>query len=691
MKVLRTPPLWLPKALIGFGTFLALTIILGVQQLPSGTELREGQVSPREVEASRTVDFVDVLATERARRDAASSVRPVTRASSADTEAAKTAILRLFEVIGRVRSGPALEEDRAAELGRESPVPLSDPATLAALTLPRPELDAARRVAGLVVTQMMEQGIGPDGLPQAQESAKVLLRSQGLAGRTLTLASAAVAGALRPNQVIDERATESARRRARDDVKPINERILRGEVIVRRGEVITAAQMQKLAAIGLTVPPFSWSRLAGMGLISLLMLAVTAAYLRQYHADIWAQDKLLLAWCLGVVSTLILARVMVTRFNPYLTPIAAGTTLIAVLLRPRIALYTAALLSLLFAVIAGGSVALGLVAFIGATVGAYAIKRINHRTDLIIAGLRVGGANALAILALGLADRVPIYPEVLGDAMLGVGNGVLVGIIAIGALPYLEHLFGLVTPIKLLELSNPGHPLLRRLQMEAPGTYHHSIMVANLAEAAAEAVGADAILARVGTYYHDIGKIKRPVFFIENQVGVENPHDKMSPNLSALTVMAHVRDGLEYAREFRLPQAVADFIPQHHGTNLVTYFYHQAVERGDAPEEEAFRYEGPRPKTRETAIVMLADAAEGAARAMTRPAPDRLEQMVRRIIREKLEDGQLDECDLTFHDLTVITDTFTRLLASMFHPRVEYPDLERDLSGRRRAAGAPAR
>jgi putative nucleotidyltransferase with HDIG domain len=691
MRVLRTPPPWLPKAAIGFGTFLALTIILGLQQLPSGAELREGQVSPRDVEAPRTVDFVDILATERARRDAADAVRLVTRASSGDTEAAKTAVVRLFEVIARIRSGPQLEEDRAAELGRESPVPLSDPATMAALTLPRTELDAARRVAGQVVTQMMEEGIPLDGLPQAQETAKVLLRSQGLQGRTLTLASAAVAGALRPNQVADERATESARRRVRDDVKPVTERILRGEVIVRRGEVITAAQMQKLAAIGLTAPPFSWARLAGMGLISLLLLAVTAVYLRQYHADVWAQDKLLLAWCLGVVSTLVLARIMVTRFNPYLTPIAAGTTLIAVLLRPRIALYTAALLSLLFAVIAGGDVALGLVAFIGATVGAYAIKRINHRTDLIIAGLRVGGANALAITALGLADHVPIYPEVLGDAMMGVGNGVLVGIIAIGALPYLEHLFGLVTPIKLLELSNPGHPLLRRLQMEAPGTHHHSIMVANLAEAAAEAIGADAILARVGTYYHDIGKIRRPVFFIENQVGVDNPHDKMSPNLSALTVMAHVRDGLEYAREYRLPQAVADFIPQHHGTNLVTYFYHQAVERGDAPDEEAFRYEGPRPRTRETAIVMLADAAEGAARAMTRPAPDRLEQMVRRIIREKLEDGQLDECDLTFRDLSVITDTFTRLLASMFHPRVEYPDLERDLSGRRRTVSAPAR
>ncbi|MBI2123569.1 MAG: HDIG domain-containing protein, partial [Armatimonadetes bacterium] len=257
-------------------------------------------------------------------------------------------------------------------------------------------------------------------------------------------------------------------------------------------------------------------------------------------------------------------------------------------------------------------------------------------------------------------------------------------------LPYLEQLFGLVTPIKLLELSNPSQPLLRRLQIEAPGTYHHSIMVANLAEAGAEAIGADSLMVRVGAYYHDIGKIRRPVFFIENQIGVDNPHDKMSPSLSALTVQSHVRDGLEYAKEHGLPKTVASFIPQHHGTSLITYFYHQAKERGESADESTFRYEGPRPQTREAAIVMLADAAEGAVRSMGRPTPDRIEQVVRRIIRERLEDGQLDECDLTFRELDVIVSVFVRLLASMFHPRIEYPDLERDLRGRRREPVARA-
>jgi len=600
-------------------------------------------------------------------------------------------VLRVFAAITRARAAGTDLEVRARALRDESPVPFSDPALLAALTLEPPQLEVAKNTALAVVARMLEGGIRAGEVPRAQAEARVYIRSLPIAGRVMTLVSAVSAAALQPNLVVDQAATQLLRRRAMDAVEPVRTRVLRGEIIVRRGEVVTEAHLQKLAAVGLVSQPFSWARVAGMALVSLLLLLVSSAYMRQYQPDIWSVDKLLLVWSLGVVLTTALARIMVTRFNPYLLPSAAGTMLIAVLLRPRLALYTAAVLSLLVALIAGGDVRLGLVTFVGSTVGVYAIKRINHRTDLVVAGLRVGAATALAVTAVGLVDQLPWYPHLLGDMAYGLGSGILVGIIAIGALPYLENLFGLVTPIKLLELSNPGHPVLRRLQVEAPGTYHHSIMVANLAEAAAEAIGADSLLVRVGTYYHDIGKIRRPAFFVENQIGIENPHDKMSPSLSALTVLAHVRDGLEYAREHRLPEAVATFIPEHHGTSLITYFYHQAVERGDAVDEDGFRYEGPKPQSRETAVVMLADAVEGAARALTKPTPDRIEQVVRRIIREKLEDGQLDECDLTFRDLDVIAQTFTRLLASMFHPRVEYPDLERDLPRRRAPRPAAAR
>lgn len=680
-------PPWIRRAAVGLGTFLVLTLLTSIPYLTPRIEVREGQVSPRDIEAPRSIDFIDWNRTEALRRAAAERVPPVYRQSPQIIQETLDAVDRVFGVITRIRSAPGLSEaQRGQMLRRDSPISLSSPAIKAALSLDRARLDAAKASTLRLVRKLMEDGVRPGGLSKAQARARVLVGSLPVEGRTMTLISAVVTGVLRPNLAIDDHATQALRQRAMDTVEPVTTQILQGEFIVRRGEVVRRAHMQKLAALGLVQSPLSWVRVAGMGLISLLLLGVTAAYLRQYQPEIWAEDKLLLVWSLGVVLTVALARILLTRFNPYVIPMAAGTMLIAVLLRPRLALYTAAVLSLLIGLLASGDLRLGLVTFIGATVGVYAIKRISHRTDLIVAGLRVGAANVLAILAIGLADQLPWYPHLVSDVAYGMGNGILVGIIAIGTLPYLETLFGLVTPIKLLELSSPGHPLLRRLQMEAPGTYHHSIMVANLAEAAAEAIGADSLLARVGTYYHDIGKIRRPVFFVENQIGVENPHEKMAPSLSALTVQAHVRDGLDYAREHGLPKAIADFIPQHHGTSLITYFYHQAAQRGDTADEEAFRYEGPRPQTRETAIVMLADAAEGATRAISHPTPDRIEQMVRRIIREKLEDGQLDECDLTFRDLDIIANTFVRLLASMFHPRIEYPDLERDLRGRRRAA-----
>lgn len=680
---------WVRKAVIGIGTFLALTTIIGVQHITPRVEFREGQVSPRDVEAPLTIEVIDRNRTEALRRQAAGTIQPAYQQSAEATERARQIVSQVFLAIERVRSTAGLGETaRGAMLRQESPIPLSDPAIRAALTLERATLEAARTAALQVVEQKMAGGIRPGDLPRIQAEARVHIRSLPIAGRALTLVSAVVARALQPNLLIDDVATEVLRRRAIDAVEPVTTRILRGEVIVRRGEVVTAAHMQKLVAVGVAQSPFSWERLLGMGLISLLLLLVTAAYLRQYQPDIWAQDKLLLVWSLSTVLTTVLARILVTRVNPYLIPTAAGTILVAVLLQQRLALYTAPVLSLLVAIVAGGDVRLGLVTFVGSTVGVYAIRRINHRTDLVVAGFLVGIANALAITAVGLAEQLTWYPHLVRDAAFGLGNGILVGVIVIGALPYLEDPFGLVTPIKLLELSNPSHPLLRRLQTEAPGTYHHSIVVANLAEAAAEAIGGDSLLVRVGTYYHDVGKIRRPVFFAENQVGVENPHDKMAPSLSALTILAHVRDGLDYAREYRLPKAVTDFIPQHHGTNVIRYFYHQAVRRGDAADEDAFRYEGPKPQTRETAIVMLADAAEGAIRAMTRPTPERIEQVVRRIIREKLDDRQLDECDLTFRDLDLIAQSFTRVLASMFHPRVEYPDLERDLRGRRDRAAS---
>jgi len=667
------------KVAIGAATFVVLTLLTGVQYLPARLHLRVGGVSPRDIVAPRTIEFVDRARTDTLRNAAADSIQPVLRQSSAETASAQDTLTQAFAAIARTRAASGLSSaERLALLGRESPVLLDNAAALAALTVDAPTLETARKTAEQIVSRIMGSGIRPADLAQARRDARAAAAQQAR-GRSVALVGAVASGALRPNVQVDVATTEALRRRAMETVEPVMTRVLRGETVIRRGEVITDAHLQKLAALGVVRQPFSWQRPFGIALIVLLLVAVSAAYLRQYQPDIWAQDRLLLVWSLTLVLTIGLARLLVTRVNPYIIPIAAGSVLIAVVLHPRVALYTAAVMSLLVATVAGGDVRFALVTFVGSTVGVYAIKRLAHRTDLMLAGAWVAAANVLGICALSLMDQLPWYPDLVTDVAYGAANGLIVGMLAIGTLPYVEQVFHLVTPIKLLELSNPGHPLLRRLQVEAPGTYHHSLLVANLAETAAEAIGANSLLVRVAAYYHDVGKIRRPVFFVENQAGLENPHDKMTPTLSALTLQAHVRDGLDYAREYGLPPVVADFIPQHHGTNLITYFYHRALQQGDAVNEQAFRYEGPRPQRKEAAILMLADAAEGAARALPRPIPDRIEQTVRRIIREKLDDGQLDECDLTFRDLDVIARTFTRLLATMFHPRIEYPELEHDL------------
>lgn len=687
-----TGPKWIRRALIGLATLLLLVVVIGVDDLPPRLDLRVGQPSPRDIEAPRTIDFEDAARTEALRADARRAVPPVLRPAPGQAGAARAAAARVFVVIGQVRaSSLRTAAERAAEIGKAAGLPLSEGAAVAAATASKNDLAAAQRVAMAAVNQVLSEGVREDQLAAARERVRGIVRPAALSPGLAVLASEVAAAALRPTLQID--ATQTAQRRdsADDMVMPVRIRVQYGESILRKGDVVSQAHLQILAMAGLYPPRVAWTAFGGIAVIIALLLLATGAYLAQYEPEIWATDRLVVLWSLIVVVTVFLVQMLgAPRFNNYLMPAAAGPMLVGILLGRRLAIFTAATLAVLVGLVAERELGPIVVAFVGGVVGVFATRQIHRRSDFGVAALLIGVANATAALGIGLFDGLPSGDVAVNAAYAG-GNGVLAGVVTIGTLPFLEQLFGLITWIKLLELANPAHPLLRRLQLEAPGTYHHSIMVGNLAEAGAEAVAADALLVRVGTYYHDVGKLRRPAFFVENQMGIENPHDKMAPSLSALTVAAHVRDGLELAREYGLPQAIADFIPQHHGTTRLTYFYHQALERGDAIDEAAFRYEGPKPQTRETALVMLADAVEAAARSLTRPTPDRLEEVVKRLIREKLEDGQLDECGLTFRDLDRIASAFVRILTGILHPRLEYPDLEGELARRRRERTVRAR
>ncbi len=360
----------------------------------------------------------------------------------------------------------------------------------------------------------------------------------------------------------------------------------------------------------------------------------------------------------------------------YTLPVALGSVLLTVLFDAQTAFGGAIVLAVLTTLMVTDEVTFLLFGLVGAVVGAFSIRRSQDRTTFFKAGSWVAVANVCTILTF-----IPIYdgsaPSLAYDLVACVVNGVVVALFGSTLLPVLEYLFGTATDLKLLELSNLNHPLLKQLMKTAPGTYHHSLMMGELSEAASEAIGANALLCRVGAYYHDIGKVKKPAYFIENQSDALNRHDKLSPHLSSLICIAHVKDGIEMALERRLPAAIVDLIPQHHGTRLVTYFYEKAKKSQDPDlgevKEEDYRYPGPKPQTREAAILMLADAVEAAARTLTDPTPARVQGVVNRIVNDVFIEGELSECDLTLKDLHRIAKAFVRVLTAIHHHRVEYP------------------
>ncbi|MGN1249932.1 MAG: HD family phosphohydrolase, partial [Candidatus Spyradocola sp.] len=320
-----------------------------------------------------------------------------------------------------------------------------------------------------------------------------------------------------------------------------------------------------------------------------------------------------------------------------------------------------------------------LMSLFGGAAAVYLAKRITRRSRLVYAGFAVAAVNFVTMLAAGVLTSADIMAT-LKSAAYGAGGGLLSAILAVGVTPLLENVFNLVTPQMLLELSNPTQPLLRLLQTEAPGTHHHSLLVANLAEAAAYRIGANALLCRVGAYYHDIGKTRRPIFFKENQIDQPNPHEGMDPAVSAAILAAHVRDGLALADKYKLPQAVKDMIAQHHGDGVMAYFYYNAKKKADEEGREIdirdYSYDGPKPQTREAAILMMADTVEAATRTLKDRSRESMSAMIQKLVKDKFESGQLSESPLTFRDLNEISDAFIRTLTGIYHERIEYPNMD---------------
>jgi len=495
--------------------------------------------------------------------------------------------------------------------------------------------------------------------------------------------SALVKEYVKPNLEPDEKRTALKKEETSKNFLPVYNTfdVSKNELIVEKGTRVNArhiAQVSQLRQFRTKSkqPGF----FLGMTLLFLLMGLVAAVYMHFTRKKTFlSSTKDIGIVLLNMYLMLAIAQFIIRAPQPsYFIPLAGMGMMTMLLSGFNGAFLSVLLMSSLIAILTGGKIEVGMVLLISSVVGMYAVRNARKRSDILWAGLLAGIAKFISIVCVGLISG--IEPEVFAsDGLWGVASGVFSGFIVMGLLPVFEHLFKVPTNISLLELSDMNHPLLKKLAMEAPGTYHHSVMVGNLAEAACDCIGANSLLARVGAYYHDIGKIAKASYFSENEMGAPSKHSKLTPSMSALIIAKHVKEGAEVAKKYKLNNTLVDFITQHHGDSLISFFYQKAIEKsekgeGEVLKEENFRYPGPKPQTKETAIVLLADAVEASSRSLEEPTPSSIRNLVRKIINNKFIDGQLDECDLTLRDMHNIADCFVRVLMGVFHTRLNYPE-----------------
>ncbi|HHV79296.1 MAG TPA: HDIG domain-containing protein [Firmicutes bacterium] len=664
------------KAMIFIGACFGIFLILLFMVTPQRVALKEGQVCPKGIKAP--FDILDTELTEQLKEQAAASVKEVYDSDPQVAVEIGLNINRAFQKIKEAKSthgskGVPVSEN-VQNLKAELNDAVSEDLLRTALSMSDSELDACQKTTAEVAGRVLEGGITPDSLSSRKAQVDVEVSATKLTSGQKALVAALAKAYLKPNLFLNMAETQRRREEAVAAVEPV--RILKRQWIVQEGEVVTARHLKLLAAAGLLAEGANLRPAVASALFAAALVVVLVESVRFVDKRVYASEQKLLVLVAIILPTLALSALL-SKLSVYLSPVPAAALLIANLVDKRIGMMVGVVLSCSMGFANGGEMSYAIIGSLASIFGVTSIVRMGHRYDLIKAGLKIAILNAVVVTALAIAGGELLEWGLLFKAASAAGGGLFCAFLVLGIMPFLEMTFGVITPLRLLELANPNHPLLLKLLHDAPGTYHHSIMVANLAESATEAIGGNSLLARVGAYYHDVGKIKRPYFFIENQIGgLENPHEKISPSLSKTIITAHVKDGVEMAREYRLPPDVVDFIREHHGTTVVTYFYNKAAEseKQDEPVMETdFRYEGPKPHSKETALVMLADSVEAAVRSLTRPTPQRLEAIVKKIFDERLRDHQLDECELNLRELGVASSMFIKILTGMFHPRVEYP------------------
>ena len=645
-----------------------------------------GVVADHEVRAPQSTVFVSETLTQGEREKAASGVQRVYAADPAVIVNSGTRLASGLASVARVRADATQPRDqRIAALTKLGDVALTAALSGDALDMTSGEFDQLSKELDTSLKTLYQQGIRPEQVDAARADVGKALPQQ-WTDRQKRLGGELLKQNLQANLSFDATATAIAQQAARTNVAPVQVQVTAGEVVVREGQVVTGLDLEKLRALGLVNPGIDWKSAIGLLSWALLIAGVLALFVERYAQEAWGDDQKLMVVALALVVITAAGRALIPGHTVavYFLPFAAVAMTVAVLIGGRTALATQ-IAGALHVGIMSGQVELVAYVLVPALLGMAAVRRATTAREFVAAALYVALGDLGVVGTFLLVGRSADTLGALQLTAAAVISGVASGVLAFGAIVMLGHLFHITRVFELRELADPNHPLLRQLLLRTPGTYHHSLLVANLAERAAEVVGADPLVARVGAYYHDIGKMRNPLAFIENQTG-SNPHDDLDPAVSASIVSAHVRDGLALADRYRLPPQIREIIPGHHGTSLIRYFHSLALHRGMVVDEQAFRHPGPKPRSKEAGIVMLADGTEAAVRSIEEKTPEHIGEMVERIVAEKVADGQLDDCDLTLRDVQRVKEAFRELLAGVYHERIPYPE---DLIARLPPASTP--
>ncbi|MDS1004026.1 HD family phosphohydrolase [Clostridium sporogenes] len=671
----------LKKLLVFFITFLFMYVVLATSFITKKYDLKEGDIARVDIKAPREIK--DEVSTKARLQQALESV-PIqyTKRTEVKTEILND-INSFFSQVDSLKDKKIDEKQKIQQIDQNGKINISERELIQILNLDKTELKSMQDVLIKVISDAYENvNISDDSqkdnaqdIKKAQEYvySKIKLSKITNPLRQLTLNIAY--SEIKPNFYYDKEKTEELKKETLKNTPPVM--IKKDQIIVKEGEPVSKYQLDLLKDVGLlnNNNNFEWYIFIGLAVLIILVLFIQGIYIYKFYNEVFNDLNSLILISLNNCISILLARSMHT-ISPFLIPLASIPMILTLLLNYKISLFNSLVNCILIAVAVNFEVEIILIAIMSAVLGSTILRKMQERNDILYASSYIAIINVILTFSAGFLLSNSVI-DVSKKALFTLIGGVLSAILTIGLLPLFENLFGIVTTIKLLELSNPNNPLLKKLLVEAPGTYHHSILVGNLAEVAAEVVNGNPVLARVSAYYHDIGKTKRPYFFKENQIGKENPHDKISPNLSTLIITSHVKDGLELAKEYKIPKVIQDIIQQHHGTSLVKYFYITMKNNSERPEdinEEDFRYPGPIPKSKEAAIIMLADGVEAAVRSINEPTKGRIEEMVNKIIKARLDEGQLDECDLTLKEIGLIREAFLKVLVSIYHQRIEYPE-----------------